>query len=218
MERNKLVIIGAGGHGKVVLDIAQCLNRYEKYCFVDDAVHGSIDGAEVIGTMRDLLADDALLDSCEVVVAVGNADTRERIVHQLPKVHFATLVHPTAVVAKTAVLQSGTVVMANAVINADAVIGQHCIINTGAIVEHDDRIGDYCHISVGARLAGTVQIGDHSWIGIAAVVSNNISICSHCLIGAGAVVVKDITETGTYVGVPARKDINMNKPLTIRGG
>ena len=88
---------------------------------------------------------------------------------------------------------------------AGAKIGEHCIINTGAIVEHDNILENYVHISVGAKLAGTVHVGRATWIGIGASVSNNLSICENCMIGAGAVVVKDITESGTYIGVPAKK-------------
>ena len=95
--------------------------------------------------------------------------------------------------------------MPNAVINAGAKIGEHCIINTGAIVEHDNILENYVHISVGAKLAGTAHVGIATWIGIGASVSNNLSICENCMIGAGAVVVKDITESGTYIGVPARR-------------
>ena len=95
--------------------------------------------------------------------------------------------------------------MANAVINPAANIGKHCIINTSAVVEHDNRISDFVHVSVGAKLGGTVSIGEHTWVGIGANVSNNVSICDHCMIGAGTVVIHDIKESGTYVGVPARK-------------
>lgn len=72
-------------------------------------------------------------------------------------------------------------------------------------MEHDNRIGDFSHISVGARLGGAVSIGAHTWIGIGAAVGNNVSICDHCIIGAGGAVIHAITESGTYVGVPARK-------------
>ena len=73
------------------------------------------------------------------------------------------------------------------------------------MIEHDDVIADYVHISVGAKLGGTVSVGEQTWVGIGAVVNNNISVYNRCIIGAGAVVVKDIKESGTYVGVPARK-------------
>ena len=95
--------------------------------------------------------------------------------------------------------------MANTVINPCASIGRHCIVNTASVIEHDDVIADYVHISVGAKLGGTVSVGEQTWVGIGAVVNNNISVYNRCIIGAGAVVVKDIKESGTYVGVPARK-------------
>ena len=97
----------------------------------------------------------------------------------------------------------GSVIMANAVINPSAYVGEHSIVNTAAVVEHDNHIGSFAHISVGARLGGTVSVGNHT--GIGATISNNISICDHCTIGAGAVIIRNIKESGTYVGIPARK-------------
>ena len=140
------------------------------------------------------------------VIAIGNGAVRQKVAERLQGVRWYTAIHPKAVVsAMDTAIGEGTVVMAGAVINPCAVIGKHCIINTGAGVDHDDRIGDYTHIAVGATLAGTVTVGSTVWIGAGAVVSNNISICDGCMIGAGAVVVRNIEETGTYVGVPARK-------------
>ena len=95
--------------------------------------------------------------------------------------------------------------MAGVVINPGAQIGKGCIINTSSSVDHDCQIEDYVHISVGAHLSGTIEVGERTWIGAGATVSNNVNICGGCTIGAGAVVVKDITESGTYVGVPAKK-------------
>ena len=84
-------------------------------------------------------------------------------------------------------------------------IGKGCIINTGATVDHDNQIGDYVHISPGVHLAGTVNIGKGVWLGIGSIVSNNLHVADDCMIGVGAVVIKDITESGTYVGNPARR-------------
>jgi acetyltransferase-like isoleucine patch superfamily enzyme len=95
--------------------------------------------------------------------------------------------------------------MAGVVMNADASIGEGCIINTSSSVDHDNVLADFVHVSVGAHLAGTVKVGKGAWIGAGAVVSNNISICREALVGAGAVVVCDITEPGTYIGVPAKR-------------
>ena len=102
-------------------------------------------------------------------------------------------------------LGAGTVVMAGAVINCCTKIGKGCIINTGSTIDHDNLIEDYVHISPGAHLAGTVNVGRGTWLGIGSIVSNNINITGDCKIGAGTVVVMDITELGTYVGVPSRR-------------
>jgi acetyltransferase-like isoleucine patch superfamily enzyme len=84
-------------------------------------------------------------------------------------------------------------------------VGKGCIINTGATIDHDNLIEDYVHISPGVHLAGTVKVGKGSWLGIGSVVSNNVSITSRCKVGAGATVLRDLTETGTYIGIPARR-------------
>ncbi len=196
-----LVIIGAGGHGKVIADIAvEC--GYSDIVFLDDGVRGSRLGFPVVGPVADApgLNDGAHL----FVLALGNNEVR-RTLAQKYDLPWATLVHPSAQIGLGVTMGAGTVVMANAVVNPDAVIGRHAIINTGAVVEHDNVIGDYVHISPRAALAGTVTVGEGTHIGIGVCVRNNIRICGGCTIGAGAVVVKDIEEAGTYVGVPGRK-------------
>lgn len=198
---NRLIVIGASGHGKVVADIAE-LNGYSDLAFLDDA-QGLVEvaGHPVAGPVS------AFSDfiGCDFVVAIGNAEVRCRIQTRLEcaGARVVSLVHPSAVVAKDVVVGVGSVVMAGAVINVSSILGKGCIVNTGASVDHDCVVGDYSHISVGAHLAGAVSIGKKTWVGIGAVVSNNVSICADCMIGAGAVVVKDILTAGSYVGVPA---------------
>ena len=202
MNRN-VVIIGASGHGKVIADIVKCSGD-RVVGFLDDnpyLTEGFV-GFPLLGTVNEY----AQYSDCEFVVGIGNAAVRERIANQLVGVVWYTAIHPSAVISDLDTdIGEGSVVMANAVINPGAKIGRHCIINTGAIVDHDNRIDDFTHISVSAKLAGTVSIGKRTWIGIGASIKNNISICSDCMIGAGAVVVHDITESGTYIGVPACK-------------
>ncbi len=199
---NKLMIIGAGGHGRVLTDIAK-KSGMEVAGYIDDAPEAdSIDGIPVFRgneKIKEFEKDHAF------VIGVGNNKIRKKIAQMYPDVHYATLVHPTAVLGEYAVVEPGSVVMAGAVIQPYAHIGQHCIVNTGAIVEHDNKIGDYSHLSPGVVLAGTVQVGELCHIGVGAVVRNNLSICDDVVVGAGAAVVKDITESGTYVGVPAKK-------------
>ncbi len=203
--KNKLLIIGASGHGKVIADIAFKLNKWESIAFLDDdeTINLSM-GIKNIGKVKDVIK---FINSYEVFVAIGDNEIREKVQMKLEQVNASipTLIHPNAIIGKHVDVGIGTVVMAGVVINSCTRIGKGCIINTGATIDHDNKIGDYVHISPGAHLAGTVTVGQGSWLGIGSIVSNNISITSNCKIGAGAVVIKDITETGTYIGVPARR-------------
>jgi sugar O-acyltransferase (sialic acid O-acetyltransferase NeuD family) len=203
--KNKLIIIGASGHGKVVADIAIKMNKWQSIAFLDDdeSIKTSM-GLEVIGKTADAFT---YKDEADFFVAIGNNLTREKVQEQLMDegMSVVSLIHPSAVIGSDVEIGTGTVVMAGVVINSSTRIGKGCIINTSSSLDHDNVIEDYVHISPGASLAGTVRVGRGSWIGIGSVVSNNVNICSGCKVGAGAVVVKDITESGTYVGVPVRR-------------
>ncbi len=199
--KNRLIIVGAGGYGKVVADIA-LKTGYTDLAFVDDNVEGNWLQFPIVGTCESLKAlDDGKTD---FVIAIGNNAIRQKIAtaYDLP---WATLVHPSAQIGIATALGEGSVVMANAVINAGATVGKHCIINTGAIIEHDNAIEDFVHISPNAALGGTVRVGKGTHIGIGATVKNNIDICENCIIGAGAMVGKNLTEATTYIGLPAKK-------------
>ena len=198
---NRLIIVGAGGHGKVIADNA-LKNGYETICFVDDQAQGEVMGFPIIGVCADL---EKLNDGkTDFVIGIGNNTVRKKIAQRY-EINWVTIIHPSAQIAFNVKIGKGTVVMANAVINACATVSEHCIINTGAIIEHDNVIENYVHISPNAALGGTVCVGALSHIGIGATVKNNIDICSECTIGAGAVVVKNITEKGIYVGIPIKR-------------
>lgn len=199
-KNNKLIIIGASGHGKVVADIAK-LNGYSNIVFLDN--NSGINecmGFPVIGpdTMVSELAGD-------VFIAIGNAHIRRSIMKREKERFFPTLIHPSAILANDVKIGYGSVVMAGAVINPGTRIGNGCIINTASSVDHDCILEDYVHVSVGTHVSGTVSVGEETWLGAGSVISNNISICRDCVIGAGAVVVKDIEFSGTYVGVPVHR-------------
>lgn len=198
-----VIIIGAGGHGKVIADIVQ-LNGDDLLGFLDDAPHiaGDTSRIKILGGVADYIK----YPCAHFIIAIGNAQIRKTIADRLGNVNYYTAIHPRAVISNLDVtIGAGSAVMANAVISPSAHIGNHCIINTSAVVEHDNTIEDFTHISVGAKLGGTVKIGPSTWIGIGATVSNNLTICSDCMIGAGAVVINNIEESGTYVGIPAKK-------------
>lgn len=198
----RLLILGGGGHGRVVADIAR-LNGYEDIGFLDDSADCGPLPFPRLGKCEDAVRYVA--DS-DFIVAIGNAAVRRNFQERIAAAggNPVTLIHPRAVVASSAVIGRGSVVMAGAVINPDARIGGGVIVNTAGTVDHDCEVGDFVHVSVGAHLCGTVKVGSGTWIGAGATVINNISICGNCMIGAGAVVVRDIRQPGTYVGIPAR--------------
>ncbi len=200
---NRLLIIGAGGHGKVVADIALKLG-YTDIAFADDNAIGLCVGFPIICKGFDVAKEND--GKTDFVIAVGNNEIRKMIAEK-NSLNYVTLVHPTAQIGVNVTLGLGTVVMAGAVINSCATVGEHCIINTCSVVEHDNIIDNYVHVSPNAALGGTVHIGECTHIGIGAIVKNNIDICSNCTIGAGAAVTKSITEGMTYIGIPARKMI-----------
>lgn len=198
---NRLIIIGAGGHGKSIADNA-LKNGYTNINFVDQYVTDVCMGFPIIGSSDDV---DKLNDGkTDFIIGIGDNEIRKQIAetHNLP---WTTLIHPSVQMAANVTVGKGTVVMAGAVINACATVGEHCIVNTNAVVEHDNVVDNYVHLSPNVALGGTVRMGESTHVGIGAAVCNNISICDNCIIGAGAVVIHNITESGTYVGVPVRR-------------
>ena len=201
----KLVIIGASGHGKVIADLAK-LNRYEQILFLDDnPALKTCAGHPVVGTVNDML----YYHDSDFVVAIGNGYTRQRIQERIEEagLRVVSLIHPNAVIGSNVSIGNGTVIMAGTVINAETELGKGCIINTCASVDHECDLHDFVHVSVGAHVAGKVIIGEKTWVGAGATIINNLYITDNCMIGAGSVVVKVITESGIYMGVPARNQL-----------
>lgn len=198
----ELLIIGAGGHGKVAADIAKKMEIYDRIAFLDDDVSKRVDGYAILGTVKEY---GRWKETYEFFIAVGNNTVRRDIQKRLERqAQVATLVHPSAVIGDGVELGDGTIVMANAVINSGTVTGAGVIVNTGSTIDHDCRIGSYVHVAPGCHISGNVAVGDGSWIGVGSCIANNVRLCSECLIGAGAAVIRDIEKRGTYVGVPAK--------------
>ncbi len=200
----KVIILGAGGHAKSIADIILKSND-ELVGFLDDNIEVGTkiinkENIKVIGKIDDL---EKYKEEYEFVIGIGSNDARENFANKY-KLNYYTAIHKTSNIAVDVTIGEGTVIMAGACVNTAAQIGKHVIINTGAVVEHDNVILDYAHISPKAVLAGCVKVGKRSHVGVGAVVKNKVSICDDAIIGAGAVVVKDINDSGTYVGVPAK--------------
>ena len=201
-----LLIIGAGGHGKVVADTALLLG-WENVAFLDDRVAtiGLPLDLPIVGTLRELTAQRRAYSSA--IVAIGDAKLRLELTERCRRSGFevVSIVHPMAYVSKFASIGAGCVAFAQSAINAGVKVGDACIVNTGATVDHDCLIGHGVHICPGAHLAGDVRVGDRSWIGIAAAIRQGITIGRDATAGAGAVVVADVADDSTVVGVPARE-------------
>lgn len=203
--KKKLLIVGNSGHGGVIYDLAKQLGVYETIAYLDDDRQWRGENSLVLGGSEDAIF---FKEEYDLIIGIGNARIRKKLQdkYEMLGISVVSLIHPRAILPWEPVeIGVGTVIMANAVIQSKTVLGKGVIVNTAASVDHECRIGDYAHIAVGAHIAGNVEVGNSTWIGAGAVVSNNICICENVVVGAGAVVVKDITESGTYVGVPARK-------------
>lgn len=201
----KLAVIGAGGHGKVVAELAAALGTYGEIVFLDDRAQSSINGFPVIGTTL-LLENSLSPEQYDVAVAVGNNRIRRQIAEKAAALGFAlpVLIHPGAYVSPSATVGQGSVVMAKAVVQAGSVLKDGVIVNTAATVDHDCLLDAFVHISPGAHLSGNTHIGEESWIGTGACSRQQIRIGSRATIGAGAVIVRDVSDGMTVAGNPAK--------------
>lgn len=199
---DRLIIIGAGGHGKVCADIAGAIGLWSEIFFLDDQEKPIINGCTVHSPIN---IEEWEKDS-DFFVAIGDGNIREKFMNELKSygVNIVNLVHPSAILSKHMSLGVNIVIMPSCVVNVNTEIKDGAIINTGTIVDHDCIINSYAHLAPGVRLAGSVFVGSHTWIGIGSTVINNIHITDHVLIGAHSLILKNIDNPGTYYGVPVK--------------
>lgn len=202
MSEAGLLILGFGGHGRSVADVALAVG-YAELRFVDE----SAQPGEHFLSFPVGLEVGHLPAAWRWFAASGDAVRRSAQIHKggLDPALLATLVSPRAHVAKGAAIGRGTVVGHFAHVGPRARVGEGCILNTAAIVEHDCVVGAFSHVSVNATLAGSACIGSRVFVGAGAVVIDSVSVADDVIIGAGATVVREIAEAGTYAGTPARR-------------
>lgn len=202
----RLVIIGAGGHGKVAADCAEAMGSFSEIVFLDD-VYPEVSQVEhwpLLGKGDNLAT---FVDPSAVFfVAIGNNQTRARLMTAINNVagEIATLIHPSAVISPYVTIGDGTLVCANTTINISSSIGRGCIINTSSSVDHDCTIYDYVHIGPGTKLAGAIKIGEYSFIGIGATIIQCLTIGKHCTLGAGSTLLQGLPDCSIAVGTPAK--------------
>lgn len=199
---NSILVLGAGGHAKVVISTLRAAGFTVERLLDDDPAR---QGAALLDVpVSGLLADVATYPGCRAVIAVGDNQTRRRIAGRFEAVDWATVIHSTAIVDPTVIIGPGTVVFAGAIIQPDTVIGKHAIINTGATIDHDCRIGDYAHIAPGCHVCGNVTVGESALLGVGSVVIPGKSIGARTVVGAGSVVLNDLPIETVVAGTPAR--------------
>lgn len=199
-----IAVIGAGGHGKVVVGTLQAAGHAVAGLFDHDRARWgqAVLGVEVVGPVEELTR----LGIERAVLAIGDNRRRSELARQLSATGIAwqTVVHPSAVVHESARLGEGSVVFAGAVVQPDVTVGRHAIVNTGASIDHDCSLGDFVHVAPGAHLAGGVSLGDGAFLGIGCSVLPGLAIGAWAVAGSGAAVVGDVAAGATVKGVPAR--------------
>ncbi len=206
----RVLIVGAGGHGRVVLDILLAGRRCEVAGFIDNNpdIHGRrIDGIPVRGAFGELARIAAEQRATEVIVAVGDNGVRRGMAREVDAwgLRLASAIHPSAALACNATIGRNVVIAAGVVVCAHCQIGDSVILNTGCIVDHQTMIGEGTHVCPGVRVAGRVKIEAGAFVGIGATIVPGVTVGCEAIIGAGAVVLEDVPSLSTVVGVPARR-------------
>jgi UDP-perosamine 4-acetyltransferase len=206
MNASAIVLIGAGGHAKMVLETVRAMGQFAIAGLVDPhAQSQSLLNEPVLGG-DELLPKLYQRGITAAVVAIGDNRLRQRIADHVRTLGFLLppIVHPLAAISPSAHVGAGTVIMARAVIGAETTIDEMAIVNTGAIVDHDNIVGPAAHIAPGCALAGSVRVGARTLIGVGSAVRPGISIGDDAIVGAGSAVISDVPADSVVAGVPAR--------------
>jgi sugar O-acyltransferase (sialic acid O-acetyltransferase NeuD family) len=205
-QPNNIIIFGASGHAKVVIDVIEKQSIYSVDALVDDnpELKGvEIYGYTVIGGKKDInFSNDKL-----VLVAIGDNNIRLKVAQYIEMNNCklaAAAIHPSAQLARGVMIGRGSVVMAGSVINSDTIIGKNTIVNTGASIDHDCIVGEAAHIAPGATLCGGVVVGDLTLIGAGTTILPNVKIGRNVIVGAGSTVTENIADDIFVVGTPAK--------------
>lgn len=205
-----IIIIGGGGHAKVVASVLKNHPDWNPIGYTDIIDKGQLLGLPYLGddfALKKIQKDKAPQYLAIGIGLLGDFKKRREIISNLQSlgIQFPPIISKNAIVNECVENGQGTVVMDGVILQPGVSIGDFSIVNTGATIDHDCKLGDFVHIAPGANVSGDVNIGDNVLIGTGAAIIQGIQIVDNVLIGAGAAVVKNIIERGVYVGTPARK-------------
>ena len=209
MVKKKIVLIGGGGHCKVVISILKKLDKFEIAGIVDNYKEGSlISGIKIIGTDDDLrnIYKSGIHYTLITVGSIKENTKRYRLFNMARKIgyKFPVIISPEAIVDRSVKINEGTIIRPGCIIDVDSYIGKNCIVSTHTTLGHDCVIDDHCHITPGVHISGFVEVGKLSFIGVGATIIQGIKIGKNVTIGAGSVVIKDIPDNVIAVGNPAK--------------
>jgi len=207
---NRCIIIGGGGHAKVVIELLRLDGRYLPFVVTDS--NKSRWGESVL-EVPVAGGDEKLAELGEngirhFVIGIGSVRSNElrSKLYDLAcdyGLNPVTVSHPTAKISEGSKIGMGTVLMAGSIVNIDVAIGNNCVINSGAIVEHDCQVSDHAYLSPGVCLASSVVVEEGAFIGIGAVIKQGVRVARRAVVGAGSVVLHDVPAETTVVGIPA---------------
>ncbi len=208
-----LYIIGAGGFGREVAWLVERINAVKQtwnlkgFMDSDSSLHGTIVGKYKVHGHELMLND---MEDVYAVAAVGNAKARKRVVEELT-CKFATLIDPSVCLSDTVSIGEGSIICAGCILTVDIIIGSHNIIDLDCTIGHDAKTEEFVTFYPSVNISGQVEVGSCCEFGTGSQIIQGVSVCSGSIIGAGAVVVKDIIESGTYIGIPSRKIMSPGK-------
>lgn len=205
-----IIIFGASGHAKVIIDIIESQKKYNIVGIIDDfkSSRETLLGYSILGKTKDLEEITRAHGTSKGIIAIGDNWVRNNIYHKiisiLPEFEFATLIHKNAVISKHSEIGQGSVVMAGTTVNPGSQIGQHCILNTNSSLDHDCKMNSFSSLAPGVTTGGNVTVGEFSAISLGAKIIHGKSVGEHTVVGAGSVVLNDIPSLSVAYGCPAK--------------
>lgn len=206
-----IIIIGASGHAKVIVDVIEKQSLYKISGFVDSgrAQTELVSGYYILGTEADI---PTLIKAHSIegfIIAIGDNSVRSMVACRIkeinPQAEFISAIHPYAIIGKDVRIGEGTVIMAGAIINPCSNVGSFCIVNTKASLDHDSSMGDFSSLAPGVSIGGNCQIGEFSAVGIGAAVKHGVKIGAHSIIGGASMVMQDVEPFTVNYGIPCKK-------------